>query len=330
MNLNTATTVLDAYIDKDIPVFLWGAPGIGKSSIIAQNTNKRGWKLIDFRASTRDPVALMGLPDLSEETTRWKVPDEFPQVDRDGPNGILFLDELNVAPPLMQAAMFGLVLDRRVGEYTLPPGWRVIAAGNRQSDKAAAQRMPSALANRFAHIDVEADLDTLVAYLNEREVNPKLVAFLRFRPQLVHSMGGADARAFPTPRSWEQVAKVIDVDDTIRLHLTSGLVGEGPAAELEAFLRVYLSLPTIEAIFKDPESTKTPTEPAAKFAVAAALAARVTIDTFAAGMTYMRRIDREFEIMFTIDAVRRDTAKRLVQTRTFIDFATRNTNVMVG
>lgn len=121
MNLKTATAVLAAYIAADVPAFLWGPPGVGKSAIVRDVAKERGWKVIDFRCSTRDPVALMGLPDLAGETTRWKVPDEFPQVERDGEFGILFLDELNVAAPSMQAAAFGLVLDRRVGEYTLPP-----------------------------------------------------------------------------------------------------------------------------------------------------------------------------------------------------------------
>ena len=112
MHIKSAALNLADYLDEDTPAFMMGPPGIGKSAIARQIADERGWKIIDFRASTRDPVALMGLPDLSQDTTKWKVPDEFPQVKRDGKEGILFLDELNAAPPSMQAAMFGLV-DRR-------------------------------------------------------------------------------------------------------------------------------------------------------------------------------------------------------------------------
>ena len=89
---------------------------------------------------------------LKPERRCWYVPDELPRVERDGEFGYLFLDEINTGSPQMMAVMMQLVLDRKVGEYTLPPGWRIIAAGNRVSDRAAAQRMPTALRNRFAHI----------------------------------------------------------------------------------------------------------------------------------------------------------------------------------
>lgn len=328
MNLKSAAIVANTYLSNDIPFMLWGAPGVGKSSIVRQIANDNGWKVIDFRASTRDAVALMGLPDLAESTTKWKAPDEFPQVDRDGPEGILFLDEINAAAPSMQAAMFGLVLDRKVGEYTLPPDWRVVAAGNRQSDKAAAQRMPSALANRFAHVDIEVDLDAAVDYFNIKGVDARLIAFLRFRPGLLHSMDSPDLRAFPTPRSWEQAAKVLDLPDALRLQAVSGIVGDGAAGELEGFLRVYLTLPSLDRIFKNPESTDVPQETSARFALSAAIGRKVDASTIDAGFRYMQRLPREFEIMFMVDAVRRDAT--LASTPAFIQWASRNRDVTIG
>lgn len=328
MNLQSAAAALNAFIDADIPVFLWGAPGIGKSAITQQVADERGWNVIDFRASTRDPVALMGLPDISDDTAKWKVPDEFPQVERDGAEGILFLDELNAAAPSMQAAAFGLVLDRKVGDYTLPKGWRVLAAGNRQSDRAAAQRMPSALANRFAHIDVDADVDTTADHFNKIGVSPILTAFLRFRPALIHNMEGTDLRAFPTPRAWEQVSKVIDTPSPLRLQLVTAIVGEGAAAELEGFIRVYKNLPSLDLVLANPTSAPVPEESAARFAISSGLARKVDASTFAAGMTYIARLPREFEIMFAVDTVRRDPG--LSHTAAFTDWAVRNKDVTIG
>lgn len=306
MNLNQARGLLDLYCDADIPTFLWGPPGVGKSQLVHQRGDDEAVKVIDFRCSTRDPVALMGIPSVDGDTARWKVPDEFPQVERDGARGYLFLDELNAAAPSMQAAAFGLVLDRKVGEYSLPPGWRVIAAGNRQSDKAAAQRMPSALANRFAHIDVDADVETTVRHFADKGHDPILLAFLRFRSELLHKMDGAgDLRAFPTPRAWEQVAKVIDAPDSVRGPAIAGLVGDGAAAEMEGFIRVYRELPSLDMILANPNSARVPSEPAAKYAVAVGLARKVNSQSFDNGMTYIKRIEgREFDIMFTVDAVR--------------------------
>lgn len=333
MHLKAATTLLTHFIDADIPAFLWGPPGVGKSASIRQIAADRGWNVIDFRASTRDSVALMGLPDITGDTTRWKVPDEFPQVERDGEEGILLLDELNAAPPSMMAAMFGLVLDRKVGDYTLPRGWRVVAAGNRQADRAAAQRMPSALANRFAHIDVDADTsaghdNVHIEHFNEIGVDPQLIAFLRFRPALIHSMPKNDERAFPTPRSWEQASKVIRLPSALRLQGVSSIVGEGAAAELEGFLRVYQNLPSLDLVLANPNSAPVPEDPAARFAISAGLARKVDHPSFDNGMAYMQRLPREFEIMFTVDAVRRDP--KLSHTQTFTQWAMRNKDVTLG
>lgn len=327
MNLKRARDLLKLYTSANIPTFLWGPPGVGKSSLIHQEAAEQNMNVIDFRCSTRDPVALMGIPSVEGDTARWKVPDEFPQVERDGAAGYLFLDELNVAAPSMQAAAFGLVLDRKVGEYVLPKGWRVIAAGNRQSDKAAAQRMPSALANRFAHIDVDADVDTTVQHFIDLDVDPLMIAFLRFRPALLLNMeGGADLRAFPTPRSWEQAAKVIKAPEILRGEAVRGIVGDGAAAELEGFIRVYQQLPSLDLVLANPNSAPVPTEPAAKFAISAGLARKVDAKSFENGMIYMQRISgREFNIMFTVDAVKRD--KKLSHTQTFVDWSVRNQDV---
>ncbi|KAB2699356.1 AAA domain-containing protein [Ochrobactrum sp. Kaboul] len=333
MNLKSATTLLNHFIDADIPAFMWGPPGVGKSASLRQIVTERKWGMVDFRASTRDSVALMGLPDISGETTRWKVPDEFPQTERDGEEGILFLDELNAAPPSMMAAMFGLVLDRKVGDYVLPKGWRVVAAGNRQADRAAAQRMPTALANRFAHIDVDADTsaghdNVHVEYFNQIGVDPQLIAFLRFRPALIHSMPKNDERAFPTPRSWEQAAKILNLPTALRLQGVSAIVGEGAAAELEGFLRVYQNLPSLDLVLANPNSAPIPEDPAARFAISAGLARKVDERSFDNGMAYMQRLPREFEIMMCVDAVRREP--KLSHTQTFTSWAMRNQDVTLG
>lgn len=328
MNFAAAYEMFEIYYNAGIESMLWGPPGVGKSSLLLQFTTSLSMGLIDFRASTRDPVALMGLPDTAGDTTRWKVPDEFPKVDRDGERGILFLDEINVASPAMQAACYGLVLDRRVGEYRLPEGWMVMCAGNRQSDRAAAQRMPSALANRLAHIDLDPDVDTTTAYFIKKDYSPILVAFLRWRPALLHDMSTPDLRAFPTPRSWEEVAKVCDLPASQRSRAVSGIVGEGAAAEFEGFVRVYQGLPSLDLVLANPNSAPVPTDPAARFAIASGLARKVKANTIANGMAYMQRLPTEFEIMFTVDAVRRDPG--LSHTDAFVEWSTRNQDVILG
>ena len=145
MKASRLTTVLENLLDQPWAAFIWGAPGIGKSSIVRQIAERRRMPLIDIRASLLDPTDLRGIPMIQDGTAVWCPPSFLPKKS-DKP-GILFLDEINAAPPLVQAALYQLILDRRVGEYELPEGWRIIAAGNRREDKAVTFRLSSALAN---------------------------------------------------------------------------------------------------------------------------------------------------------------------------------------
>jgi MoxR-like ATPase len=165
------------------PAFVWGPPGVGKSQIVAQVAALLGIRLIDIRAILLDPVDLRGLPTVEQGRAAWATPAFLPE---DG-SGILFLDELNAAPPLVQAACYQLVLDRAVGEYRLPDGWTVFAAGNREGDRAVTSRMSSALANRFVHLVFEPDLDDWSRWaMGPGDLRPEVVAFLRWRPELLH------------------------------------------------------------------------------------------------------------------------------------------------
>lgn len=345
LNITDSKRAILAYMDANIPCFMWGAPGVGKSDAARQvaasyngSGGSNGVPIIDFRAILRDPVDLRGLPMVDREngTARWLAPSDLPNEKRDGPEGILFMDELNAAPQAVQAACFGLVLDRKVGEYRLPDGWRIIAAGNRQSDRAAAQRMPSALANRFAHIDVEPTVDDFTAWASANAIAPEVIAFVRFRPNLLHNMdakgsggsAGGDLRSFPTPRAWANVSKVVSCADTkLRFQLVQGIVGEGAAVEFEGFLRVYQNLPSLDAILTAPKQTAVPTEVAALFALASGLARKVDNKTFPNALTYAKRMPKEFEVMMVIDAAKRLPA--ITHTQAFVQWASDNQAVLI-
>jgi hypothetical protein len=344
MNLEQATRALDFYMSKDIPAFLWGAPGIGKTEVVHGRAKNRGRAVIDFRLLLRDPVDLRGLPSVDPiaKTTVWVRPSELPFIGNDCPEeGDLFIDELNVAGQSMQAAAFGLVQERRVGENTLKPGWRIVAAGNRMSDKAAAQRVPSALLNRFAHIDVEADVAAWVNWALGANINPALVAFIRWRRGLLHVMPGekpqgenlaampADARAFPTPRAWEHVSELLaDAPDDLRPALVGGLVGEGPAGELEGFIRVWRNLPSIADIIANPDKITVPDDPATLYAVAGGLARAADHKNIASIVRFAKRaIGPEFTITMMMDATKRDEG--LKETQAYVEYVSANQEAFV-
>ena len=191
-----ASSILDALrvlVSARQPVFVWGGPGIGKSALIRQLAEALKVTLRDVRALLLDPVDLRGLPFLgSDGRSKWATPEFLPQ---DGA-GILFLDELNAAPAMVQASCYQLVLDRKLGEYVLPEGWAIIAAGNRDSDRGVTTRMPTPLRNRFVHLEFEVDIQEWSEWAIQAGIRPEVIAFLRFRPELISAFD-RDAHAFP-------------------------------------------------------------------------------------------------------------------------------------
>jgi hypothetical protein len=305
------------------PAVLWGEPGIGKSQIVQATAAQLGLMVQDVRAVLLDPVDLRGLPHVNGDgRAHWAIPEFLP---RDG-SGVLFLDELNRAPQLVQNACFQLVLDRKLGEYTLPDGWRVVAACNRESDGGGVSRMSSALSNRFLHINVVPDLDDWCRWAVRAGIDPLLIAFLRFRPELLHCFD-RNARAFPSPRSWSFVAgiRAQNPATALELALVAGSVGHAAAIEYMAFVRLYRSIPSIDAILLNPQSGTVPADAATLYAVSAALARRATDQNLGRVIQYLDRLPIEFNVMAVRDATTRDSA--LQSTPEFTSWAVKHSDV---
>jgi len=186
-------------------VYLWGSPGLGKSSIVKQAAGSLGLGLVDVRATLLDPVDLRGLPRLDGDRAIWCPPAFLP---RDG-EGALFLDELAQAAPLVQAAFLHLTLDRRVGEYELPDGWSVVAASNRSEDRAGTHRLISPLLNHFVHLDLEVSNEDWQTWAVANAIVPEVRAFLHNRPGLLAQFDAtSNPHAFPTSptktRTWNK------------------------------------------------------------------------------------------------------------------------------
>jgi hypothetical protein len=299
------TTALRALLGTQRPVYLWGPPGVGKSSLVRQAAAEEGREICDLRAVLLDPVDLRGLPSLNGDgRAHWCQPAFLPHDP--GSKGVLFLDELAQAPPLVQAACLQLTLDRRIGEYHLPAGWTVVAASNRAEDRAGAHRLITPLLNRFVHLDLEVSHDDWQAWAVQAGVAPEVRSFLRCRPALLYQFDAASgARSFPTPRSWEFVAQVLPVTPPDLLHpVVTGCVGEGPAAEFVAFCRIYRDLPDVDQVLANPLTCSVPSDPAVLYALAGALTERCrkTDDRLlGAAVTYVGRLPDEFGVLTVRD-----------------------------
>ena len=312
------------------PVFLWGPPGVGKSQIVAQTAHAMNMELVDIRAVLLDPVDLRGLPRISSDgRAEWCAPAFLPEAGSSS-RGVLFLDELNSAPPLVQAACYQLILDRRIGEYLLPEHWTVIAAGNREQDRSVTHRMPTALANRMVHILCETDVDDWIAWAIRAHIRPEILAFLRFRPKLLHDFDPTvRSKAFASPRSWEFLSHIMDAEPEKRVckELYAGTIGEGACAEFLGFLTIWQALPGVEEVLAAPDTVCVPEEPAALYALCEALALRASGATMSRIGQYARRIPAEFGVLLMRDAVLHDAS--LVETPAFEEWARDNADVLL-
>jgi len=324
MKASSISQAVRTLVDARQPVFIWGGPGIGKSAVVAQLASEMKVPLRDVRALLLDPVDLRGLPFLGNDgRSKWATPDFLPQ---DG-SGILFLDELNAAPAMVQASCYQLVLDRKLGDYALPEKWAIIAAGNRDSDRAVTTRMPSPLRNRFVHLEFEVDLQEWSEWAIRNAIRAEVIAFLRFRRELL-SVFDRDANAFPSPRSWEFVSRILESQprSSVEHELFAGAVGTGAATEFSAFLRMFRELPNIDAILLNPLSEPVPENAAAQYAVASALA-RVASDlNFDRVCLYLGRMPTEFRVLCVRDASLRVPAVR--HTAAYTKWAIENHHVL--
>lgn len=324
--IKSAKELARHYMKHDIPLYLHGAPGIGKSQGLKQIAEEEKLGFIDIRLGSLMPEDLSGIPvpDLEKRLAVWLESEFWPNPKRDGKKGIIVFDELSDASRALQSCAYKIILERQ----HLPEGWWPCAAGNRREDRAAAGSISTALANRFAHCEVIADVDTSVEYFNSIGVDPLIPGFLRFRPALLHSMEGANLLAFPTPRAWEQVSKVVRSPAGLRFKLIRGLVGEGAAGEFEAYGKVD-NLPSLDDIISNPAKCKIPTEPGTKYALSSMLARFAERANFDKIVQYIKREEfgRDFEICTVLDATKRDAS--LCETKAFVDFAKRNSDLQL-
>jgi hypothetical protein len=245
--------------------------------MVAQIGEHHGMPVIDIRLSQMEPSDLRGIPFRVGTQVEWAVPAMLPDVERHGEQGILFLDEITSVPPSVSAAAYQLILDRRLGAYEVPDGWAIFAAGNRQGDRGVTYSMPAPLANRFSHYEVDINLDDWVAWAYANHIDERLIAFLRFRPELLFEFDPAhNPVAFPSPRSWEFSHRALQKFGDLPALLTGALqacVGPAAGVELSAFVENLDKLPDIDAIVRG-DVVKVPRETDLQYAIAAALVGR--------------------------------------------------------
>ena len=233
-------------------VFLWGPPGIGKSDIVGQIGADTKREVIDVRLALWEPTDIKGIPyfDSNAKAMVWAPPAELPTDPKS--TAIVFLDELNSAPPAVQAAAYQLILNRKVGTYKLPAGVDIVAAGNRDGDKGVTYRMPAPLANRFIHLEMKVDFEDWQDWATLNKVHPEVVGYVGFAKQDLYDYDPkSPSKSFATPRSWMFVSQLLEDDDCdleTLTNLVSGAIGDGLGVKFMAHRKIASKLPKPEDI----------------------------------------------------------------------------------
>jgi hypothetical protein len=209
----------------------------------------------------------------------------------------------------------------------MPDGWQVISTGNRQSDRAGANRVLSHLRNRETAYELETHLDDWTSWAINNNVKSEVVSFIRFRPNLLHDFDPQrDQNA--TPRAWvEGVSNVLGtVSPEAEYESFKGAVGEGAAAEFVGFMRIFRKLPNPDAILLNPTTSDVPHDPATLYALSGALAQRATESNFERVCTYSERMPPEFSVLTVSYAARRNPD--LANTQAFTKWSINHQNVL--
>ena len=284
----TVTPIVERAMAANRPIFLWGAPGIGKSELVAGITDSLPGNnlMIDLRLALMEPTDLRGYPFRNPETNQmeWSPPVDLPSMEQAElyDTIVLFLDELNSAPPSVQAAAYQLVLNGRIGQYEMPSNVRIVAAGNRDTDRGVTYRMPSPLANRFRHINMDVNFEDWSIWATDNKVHQDVIGYLTYsKADLFDFDPKTSSQSFATPRSWNFVSEILatagfdtapDYEQKVEI---AGAIGEGMAIKFVEHRKIASKLPNPDQILNGEVKTldtKLSKEISAKYSLVVGLA----------------------------------------------------------
>lgn len=322
-------STLTSLISVGRTVCVEGPPGGGKTTITREVASALGRNYIEMHLPTM-LVEDFGIPEVNGSTLSYKLPDWFPAKGSrhdTSQGGVLCFDDRNQAGADIQKVLANICQARTLHGVPMADGWSVISTGNRQSDRAGANRVLGHLRNRETVLEMETHLDDSSAWMIANGVRPEVVSFLRFRPGLLHDYDPQRDQN-PTPRSWvEGVSAVLGVVPAeAEYECFKGAVGEGAAAEFVGFLRIFRKLPNPDAILLSPTTAEVPTDPATLYALSGALSHRASQGNLDRIVAYCERIPPEFSVLTITMASRRDPA--LTSTQAFTNWAVKHQDVL--
>ena len=339
MRISQASAIVEAAIDNQIKLFatdnyrdaqllypyLNGRAGIGKTCTITGITARRdNWAHYIMSLAQFDAAELMGIIAKDGDKAVRLKPHWLTTVEELAAIHdvvVLFMDELPQSPIANMNVARQIINEHRAGEFPLPKNVAIVAAGNRVSDRAGANNIPSHLKDCLLFLNVEADVEDAVAYLNSVGAHPVVTAFMRYRPELLSKVD-RDADSNASPRSMERLSSIISwgLDETLEREAVAGQIGAGNAAEFYGFKPVYeAGANDIDSILTNPDSAKVHEEPSVCYAVCSALAHRANDKNVGNVIKYLKRLPhKEFAVFTMKDAFNRHPS--IKQTQAFREF----------
>jgi len=318
-------------------VVLEGAPGGGKTAcahVVASALTVDSEAFFMFRPSTKDETDLSGLPTFNNDEgfVEWLPAEIIYRINQAAEKfgkAFLLIDEIGHSTTRMYNGLASLMLDNEIGGHKMDDRVLKFATTNRTEDKAGVTRMPTHMANRLAHFSLESNLDGWVDWALTAGLPIWLIAFLRFKPNLLNDFDPS-RKVNPTERMWELLSKAVrdTTPDGTFFRISEGMVGAGAAAELSAFKSVMYKLPSVDQVLLSPKDFPIPDdEPAVMFALMGALGANATKDNFDRTCTYLLRCPPEFQVLAIKDGMK--LHPEVKQTRAFTEWALKNKSIFM-
>ena len=329
---NQIPQVLKVATDLGISCLFTGESGIGKTEAVVKFGMEHFGAVKDVRLSQLDPVDLSGVPRINDQgRTEFAEPSMLPHVDRDGETGLFIMDEFGDGSPATIVAAQQLVLEKRVGTYSFPKYWHIVAMMNKREHGGVNRGLPYPMQNRFMHYNVVMDASELITHFIQKGVDPMVTSFLKSHSNLMHmrpDKGGS--WSWCSPRVWEMLSRVraTNPSESIKFQLYASLVGEGAAAEFMSHEQVADQVPDPEQCIKEPKKTKIPENPSAMYAIAVALSHWMTVDNMASIMEYLERLPSEYAVTSIMEA--RKIKPEIQETDVFGKWAMDNVDIVLG
>lgn len=316
-------------IAHKLPVLIKGAPGIGKSDIVAQACIDSGCELIVSHPVVSDPTDYKGLPfpDANGGEAHFLPFGELNKLIKADKPTVFFLDDLGQAPMSVQAACMQLILARRINGHKVSDHVVFMAATNRRSDRAGVMGILEPVKSRFsAIVELEVSHEDWTEWAIDNNMPSELISFIQFMPNMLNDFKPtADIVNSPCPRTVAYVGKILNGNPPkeIRSHMITGAAGEGFAAELEAYLATYSKIPNWMEFLRTAATVEIPTgDPSMMYAYSGFVSGNVDTKTFAAAMKFVNRMPTEFQVLCIKNAIYRK--KGLANTQEFIDWSRAN------